>query len=407
MAFRWSQPPRNTSSTPFYASTPDSFTMLGNTSTFGKQSAESSSWTDPLPLEESAARYVLKIMVMLLGNIHADTPWSIPGKKYADPAFRDEDSGDTDLAELASRVVSVRGKKGKNHLRNRASSNSVQSSTPSFAVSIPRPAGTPTYEKTSMTMIRSLSAVNGMIAKYAGRVIFHISASNWNVVLDRLQRKIRQLASHNVDGTPDLADLHVLSYSCLDRSKLILIMNGSCPRIDLLVTIELTCKGTELSSLLVNMEYQTLMSISNPIRIAVWHWIDLHPEEFNDSIRHRGRLEGAPERIFDLFHSKIQQGSERYIWPTLAVLACISSDRLTNSPGRSHKTVKFGAEVSRALPQQGRLAGLALESALEICRAATHVYSNASEDVPLRMLAFDLAHDIKVKNTVSYFTDIC
>jgi hypothetical protein len=147
------------------------------------------------------------------------------------------------------------------------------------------------------------------------------------------------------------------------------------------------------------MVYDTLKRIANPIRVAVWNWIDLHPAEFNECIRHRRQLDGAPERVFDALWRKIEPGSESDLWPTLAVLACISSDRLIRSDkvGRGvYTSGKFGDEITKNLSQDNRLSSLALECALDICRAATHLELDSGHDIPLQSLAFDLAHDIKV-----------
>lgn len=142
------------------------------------------------------------------------------------------------------------------------------------------------------------------------------------------------------------------------------------------------------------MAYGTITLIANPIRVAVWNWIDLHPAEFNDCIRVRGRLEGAPERVFDALWRKMEPDGEKFFWPTLAVLACISGDRFTRTIGRGLASVKFSEEISKNLPEGHKLSALALECALDICRAATHI--GHEPDIPLYSLAFDLAHDIKV-----------
>ena len=76
------------------------------------------------------------------------------------------------------------------------------------------------------------------------------------------------------------------------------------------------------------MKQDHQLAIAVPLRTAIWNWIRLFPGEFNDAIRARGRLEGAPERVFDLLYTKNQLGVERSIWPTLLVLNCISCDRL-------------------------------------------------------------------------------
>ena len=79
------------------------------------------------------------------------------------------------------------------------------------------------YEKTHMSLIKSSLSVNNVIAKYVGRVIFHISASNWSVVYDRLSGKISHLAAHP-ESAPDTVDLQLMAYSLLDRNRLVSIL---------------------------------------------------------------------------------------------------------------------------------------------------------------------------------------
>ena len=78
------------------------------------------------------------------------------------------------------------------------------------------------------------------------------------------------------------------------------------------------------------MNRESQISIAVPLRSAVWNWIITFPSEFNEAIRVRGRTEGAPERVFDLLYSMNLTNDERIFWPMLAVLNCISSERLSS-----------------------------------------------------------------------------
>jgi len=80
------------------------------------------------------------------------------------------------------------------------------------------------YEKTHMSLLRSTECVNHLIAKFVGRIIFHISASNWNVVSERLSSKLSNLAA-NPDAHSDTVDLHLISYSLIDKQRLVVLLN--------------------------------------------------------------------------------------------------------------------------------------------------------------------------------------
>lgn len=86
----------------------------------------------------------------------------------------------------------------------------------------------------------------------------------------------------------------------------------------------------ELSSLLVNMKPEAQLSISIPLRCAIWNWVEHFPEEFQESLKIRGRGDNAPERVYDVLHTKDSEKNS-LLWPTLTALMCISSvDRISS-----------------------------------------------------------------------------
>ena len=86
----------------------------------------------------------------------------------------------------------------------------------------------------------------------------------------------------------------------------------------------------ELSSLLVNMKPEAQLSVAIPLRCAIWNWVEFFPDEFQESLRIRGRGENAPERVYDVLHTKDAEKNP-LLWPTLTALMCISSvDRISS-----------------------------------------------------------------------------
>jgi neurofibromin 1 len=82
------------------------------------------------------------------------------------------------------------------------------------------------YEKTHMSLVKSALPVNDLIAKYAGRIVFHLSASNWTGVYGRLRTKIHFLAS-NPSENPDITDLQLMAHLALDKQRLVQLLNGT------------------------------------------------------------------------------------------------------------------------------------------------------------------------------------
>lgn len=150
------------------------------------------------------------------------------------------------------------------------------------------------------------------------------------------------------------------------------------------------------------MKSDAQLAIAGPVRTAVWNWIELFPAEFNEAIRLRGGMDGAPERVFDIFYANIQPGSEKVIWPTITALNCITTDRLPTDVAQvdmklnrtGGKSARFSEELLKHMRSPSKLSEPATVCALDLCRAATYVYPEG--EVPLRSIAFDVAHEIKV-----------
>jgi len=150
------------------------------------------------------------------------------------------------------------------------------------------------------------------------------------------------------------------------------------------------------------MSAEAHKALAGPLRSAIWSWIDHFPSEFNEAVRSRGKMEGV-SGVFDLLYSK-SSGSERVLWPCLAILHCINSERVTSDiqsigtagGGRGGtRAARFAEEVLRQSNYYTRLGQVSLVCATDLCRAAMNV--NAGHDeIPLQMLAFDVAHEIKV-----------
>jgi hypothetical protein len=80
-------------------------------------------------------------------------------------------------------------------------------------------------EITPKVLARSHFSLNALILKFAGRIVYHLSASNWTVVLQRIRQKIRFLAN-SADDSPDIVDLSLMKHSSLDRTRLVQILQG-------------------------------------------------------------------------------------------------------------------------------------------------------------------------------------
>jgi hypothetical protein len=136
----------------------------------------------------------------------------------------------------------------------------------------------------------------------------------------------------------------------------------------------------ELSSLLVNMKPESQGAVAVVLRTVIWNWIETFTEEFIDVVlSSRRRLDGQPERVFDMLYQLIEPGNRRMLWPTLAVLMAVSPERLATAEAAMNGNLKYGRKVclcdneSKLSPKQ---LGCAVQ---QLFRATTTSLDNAFE----------------------------
>ncbi|KAI0682638.1 hypothetical protein C8Q76DRAFT_763440 [Earliella scabrosa] len=361
-----------------------------------EQLSNSATLVEPPALDDNCARYIISVMVLLLRQAaprkHRLT--SAASMSF-DASFQDFESveshefsvTDEALVTLPPPIVSGAPPRSMNRAKH-PSSTSLNSAGVTSSISSRLPQHSVAYEKTSFLVAKSVLSLHSSIAKYTGRIVYHLSASNWAVVLSRIRQRIHTLAS-SAEPEPDTVDLQLITYSALDRSKLVQSLQ-------------------ELSSLLMNLKKDAQIPVSIALRTAIWNWIELCPDEYNDALQYHRRLEGAPERVFDLLFDLQENSRDKAgAWPTLAVLLCISHDRLKgefeSALGHKGPYRKQDRNITdliiRNLPYASKYSEVAIVCAVDICRAASRVrpHADSENEAPLISTAFDIAHELKVR----------
>ncbi|CAI2172941.1 5991_t:CDS:10 [Funneliformis geosporum] len=219
------------------------------------------------------------------------------------------------------------------------------------------------------------------IYKNAGRVIFYISASNWNVVFSRIKTRIGYLTSTN-DEWPETAELKLLECSDLNSKRLSMVLQELCG-----------------SFLHLKRSAQTMMA--NVLRKAIWNWIEVFPAEFVTLCQSQKRLEGGPEILFDycnnIADSHVRKKS--VFWPLQTMLLILCPDILMNASmsdrtSSTNKRVAFLDSLKQSL-RRSRLADVAVVCYVDICKASTYVAKNDSS--ALRLIVPDIENDLKAK----------
>lgn len=235
------------------------------THTMPSDNSQGPEWIEPPRLEDAVAKYALSVMVLFLrqtasvsdrpktsGHMHSVSFPDFQPPEMASPippSLRHQPSTGSSLPpSLGSRPsthslrMNVQRRAfrippthstphfGHNGSRSFGSHNGSSEANHSFLTSeatedLPSRLLMP---PTPLTVSSSSSSINWLISKYSGKIVFHLSASNWSVVFAKIRNKIHHLAQTNED-TPDMVDMKLVACSALDRIKLVQVMQGEHP----------------------------------------------------------------------------------------------------------------------------------------------------------------------------------
>jgi hypothetical protein len=196
---------------------PSRDTMLSNATTLAA--------ADLPPLKDACAKYILSVMVLfvrqkasdeaeqetILTHHHFDIEH--PARVIVMP------EPDTNLAPSPKYPYAAQT------IRSRTSHASFGSMNGQSGTSIPVPPEARAYSNTPPLMAESASSLNVLVGKYAGIVIYHLSASNWQVVFGRVRGKIYGLERVE-KSSADVVDLQIMTECALDRVRLVQLMQG-------------------------------------------------------------------------------------------------------------------------------------------------------------------------------------
>ncbi|RGB37714.1 hypothetical protein C1646_638789 [Rhizophagus diaphanus] len=218
------------------------------------------------------------------------------------------------------------------------------------------------------------------IFKSAGRVIFYISASNWNVVFARIKNRIAFLSAIN-DEWPDTSELKLLECSDLNSKRLSMVLQ-------------------ELCNSFMNLKRYTQISMAIVLRKAIWNWIEVFPAEFVKLCQSQKRMDGGPELLFDIC-SNISPKHKSLFWPLQTMLLILCPDMLMNavttdkaSTKSAQRKILFFDHLKKSL--RGRTnAEVAAACYVDIFKASTYVARN--EKSALRQIVTEMENELKDK----------
>lgn len=187
--------------------------------------------TEPPPLDEACAKYILSLMVVFLrqtappeGRLMSSANLSFEATFHDFETIDNVDAPLNSSQYISEDLAEAQPLDSSSQPLN-ASSSSVNGSQMSQVTVAPMAQHNTRLEKTPKVLARSHFSLNALILKFAGRIVYHLSASNWTVVLQRIRQKIRFLAN-SADDSPDIVDLNLMKHSSLDRTRLVQILQG-------------------------------------------------------------------------------------------------------------------------------------------------------------------------------------
>lgn len=201
---------------------------------------------------------------------------------------------------------------------------------------------------TFITLAQQPTALHTLVAKFSGRIVFYLSASNWSTVYSAFRQQLFSLSAVHTDENADVTDLRLVANSALDRKKLVQVLSGACAAAGSMMCISNVGLLADVGSLLYNLKRDLQVRMAASLGTAIWNWIDIFPDDYRESSQSSRTLNGAPERVFDAYYQILDEHNRPQLWPALSALLSISPDRIRQAEGsRGGFTSLFNRSSSR------------------------------------------------------------
>ncbi|KAG8732817.1 Ras GTPase activating protein ira2 [Ceratobasidium sp. 423] len=238
------------------------------------------------------------------------------------------------------------------------------------------------------------SSLSWLVYRYAARVAYAISSSNWDAVFSRVRGWIRTASASagggGADDSADTMDIRLLTCSAVNSARLSTVLS-------------------EKSSLVMGVKDKSKIIIANAVKQAVWNWIEILPNEYTEVLTGQRTLDNAPERLFDVLYSQSERdGKQRSYWPTLTVLLAASPERLKGLEilgtggrvKRDRKVTAFREALIKGAQSGSRQHREAAISCLvDLSRAASYaggrLSSSLTDSLPIKGIAHDMMEEVK------------
>ncbi|KAK6527837.1 Ras GTPase activating protein ira2 [Orbilia ellipsospora] len=205
-----------------------------------------------------------------------------------------------------------------------------------------------------------------------------LSASNWPLVFQTLQRVLKQLRHAGSDEF-DANGIQLLAHVWINSKQLSQILS-------------------DIYAAFYHIKKPHQQLIAQLLPDTILKWIDTHPQEFINLHLSQRRLEGGADVLFDIVNNMADSGKKKAIfWPMqTALLLLIPEVFLASMLGETNRNVNakrvlFLENLKKTLRQ--RFADIAALCLVTICRAAS--YFDTNSEIAILSFALDVQNDMK------------
>nr|XP_018259204.1 neurofibromin 1 [Kwoniella dejecticola CBS 10117]OBR81362.1 neurofibromin 1 [Kwoniella dejecticola CBS 10117] len=262
-------------------------------------------WPDPHPFDDILARYMLGIMLIYARSVSSDSV----NHDRVSPAPTKESK----ISGTSSTTSSMRSVTSNNSAYTLGTKFFQEHSYPSSSTA---PQNASNKTKMLSACCTTPTAIITQMMKYISRVIFYLSASNWNLILSRMRSRIGHLQT-TIEESPDVIEMKLLEWSNLDRNRLSQVLQ-------------------EINNTFIHVKRPAQLSIANALRKATWNWIEVHPSEYESFILANRKMEGGVEALWETLWSLSDSGftssnarRTKTFYPLLAMLMVLTPDIFT------------------------------------------------------------------------------
>ncbi|KAI9265605.1 hypothetical protein BY458DRAFT_438052 [Sporodiniella umbellata] len=218
------------------------------------------------------------------------------------------------------------------------------------------------------------------IYEIAGKVLYYISASNWNPFYAKLKNSVHILVAANENSETNTHEIRALSFASLNVFKLHTLL-------------------TEFSPHFHVMKINGKLLFAKMLRSAIWKWISTKPSQFAEIFQQAGQTFSGSEILFDMCNSAADSSRKKAIlWPLQTILITLTPHLLTQAfmddRGSHNQKIRFPRHLRKALDSV-RTQEIAATCYVDLCRAASYI--PPSDDTILWHIADDIESLLREK----------